>query len=165
MKKNKIFKGLLISSSIILPATLAISAKGCFDFRIDPDSSRIPNIPGKPISPSDPGKENKIENKNGYIAYRSSNNETFLKKNNDYYFPDLEKKDEIFDASCFINEDFKLKEFNPKRWRTIEFISKGEWDKDKYTEDDFTLEPEDAYKIYNMARQFYFKRFDSSGSV
>lgn len=164
MKKNKIFKGLLISSSIILPATLAISAKGCFDFRIDPDSSRIPNIPGKPISPSDPGKENKIENKNGYIAYRSSNNETFLKKNNDYYFPDLEKKDEIFDASCFINEDFKLKEFNPKRWRTIEFISKGEWDKDKYTEDDFTLEPEDAYKIYNMARQFYFKRFDSSGS-
>ncbi|MHA3880651.1 CDS14 family ICE transfer lipoprotein [Metamycoplasma hominis] len=127
MKKSK--RILLTIGSTIALTTLPIMAMSCewIDKLVNPNNPNPTPTPGsnpglinpkpQPTPPSPvPTPEPKAEEKEGYVTYKSTN-EDYLKKNNTYYFSKL-----LYDPVGLSDEDYNNHEWTrwrPKMWFSL----------------------------------------------
>lgn len=166
MKKSK--RILLTIGSTIALTTLPIMAMSCewLDKLINknnpnptptpgPDSGLVnPNPQPQPTPPAPvPTPEPKAEEKEGYVTYKSTN-EDYLKKNNTYYFSKLLYDPVDLSDSVYNSQDWKL--YKPKMWFSLT-NTKLEEQLTKWgmtlTNEHFTNNCESACGIWNIIRK------------
>lgn len=175
MKKSK--RILLTIGSTIALTTLPIMAMSCewLDKLINknnpnptptpgPDSGLVNPNPSNPnpVPSPVPTPEVKPEEKEGYVIYKSTN-EDYLKKNNTYYFSKLsynpvELSDEVYNSQ-------KWKLYRPKMWLSLKMPKENKpelgpeeqlakWGMDlNLNADHFTNDCESACGIWNIIRK------------
>ncbi len=166
MKKSK--RILLTIGSTIALTTLPIMAMSCewLDKLINknnpnptptpgPDSGLVnPNPQPQPTPPAPiPTPEPKAEEKEGYVTYKSTN-EDYLKKNNTYYFSKL-----LYDPAGLSDEVYnsqKWRSYRPKMWFSLTNTTLEEqlakWGM-ALTNEHFTNNCESACGIWNIIRK------------
>ena len=166
MKKSK--RILLTIGSTIALTTLPIMAMSCewLDKLINknnpnptptpgPDSGLVNPNPSNPTpAPAPvPTPEPKAEEKEGYVTYKSTN-EDYLKKNNTYYFSKLLYDPVDLSDSVYNSQDWKL--YRPKMWFSLT-NTKLEEQLTKWgmtlTNEHFTNNCESACGIWNIIRK------------
>lgn len=166
MKKSK--RILLTIGSTIALTTLPIMAMSCewLDKLINknnpnptptpgPDSGLVNPNPSNPTpAPAPvPTPEPKAEEKEGYVTYKSTN-EDYLKKNNTYYFSKLLYDPVDLSDSVYNSQEWKL--YRPKMWFSLT-NTKLEEQLTKWgmtlTNEHFTNNCESACGIWNIIRK------------
>ncbi|MTH76024.1 CDS14 family ICE transfer lipoprotein [Metamycoplasma hominis] len=164
MKKSK--RILLTIGSTIALTTLPIMAMSCewLDKLINknnpnptptpnPDSGLVNPNPSNPTPAPVPTPEPKAEEKEGYVTYKSTN-EDYLKKNNTYYFSKLLYDPVDLSDSVYNSQDWKL--YRPKMWFSLT-NTKLEEQLNKwgivFNDTNFTNNCESACGIWNIIRK------------
>lgn len=164
MKKSK--RILLTIGSTIALTTLPIMAMSCewLDKLINknnpnptptpgPGSGLVNPNPSNPTPAPVPTPEPKAEEKEGYVTYKSTN-EDYLKKNNTYYFSKLLYDPVDLSDSVYNSQDWKL--YRPKMWFSLT-NTKLEEQLTKWgmtlTNEHFTNNCESACGIWNIIRK------------
>lgn len=166
MKKSK--RILLTIGSTIALTTLPIMAMSCewLDKLINQNNPNPTPTPGsnpglinpkpqpQPTPPAPvPTPEPKAEEKEGYVTYKSTN-EDYLKKNNTYYFSKLLYDPVNLSDSVYNSQDWKL--YRPKMWFSLT-NTKLEEQLNKwgivFNDTNFTNNCESACGIWNIIRK------------
>ncbi|MHA3901036.1 CDS14 family ICE transfer lipoprotein [Metamycoplasma hominis] len=164
MKKSK--RILLTIGSTIALTTLPIMAMSCewLDKLINknnpnptptpnPDSGLVNPNPSNPTPAPVPTPEPKAEEKEGYVTYKSTN-EDYLKKNNTYYFSKLLYDPVDLSDSVYNSQDWKL--YRPKMWFSLTNTKLEEQLKKwgiVFNDTNFTNNCESACGIWNIIRK------------
>ncbi|MGC7169714.1 CDS14 family ICE transfer lipoprotein [Metamycoplasma hominis] len=171
MKKSKRIL-LTIGAVIPLLATIPLVSSGCIETKKPEVKPNEPKKPENKTSGSDSGlinpnpnpsnptpapipiPETKPEEKEGYVVYKSTN-EDYLKKNNIYYFSKL-----LYDPVDLSDEDYNNHEWTrwrPKMWFSLTNRIELEEQLTKWsmvlTDEHFTNNCESACGIWNIIRK------------
>lgn len=156
MKKNKIWLGF---GSALTISILPLTTMSCdwwnktFNPNNKVENPKFPN-PNKP-NENNPDEDNKPLKKDGYVLYKSTN-ENYLKKNNNYYFKELTYSPIKLTNEVYNNQGWK--NYRPRMWMALKeadnllakFQALGVYLTDKEYTNDF----ESAVGIWNIIRIF-----------